>query len=189
MKSKAFTLIELLVVIAIIGLLASIVLVGLKGARGRARDAKRISEIRQIRTALELYYAKYGRYPTDNEWSGDCSGGGNEACNGYIGDMDSDGTVDIDDALAEVIEGVPPADPLWDGNWDYAYYYDHRHCCNPLPENCQVTIHVQTMESLDAGPGTSCNDEDSEYCDNPCDCGGEGQGHVAHYLIPIAPCD
>lgn len=63
-KLKAgFTLIELLVVIAIIGILASIVLVSLNGARQSARDTKRISDMRSATLALELYFAKNGKYP------------------------------------------------------------------------------------------------------------------------------
>ncbi|GIW68478.1 MAG: hypothetical protein KatS3mg099_426 [Candidatus Parcubacteria bacterium] len=67
---SGFTLIELLVVIAIIGLLSSIVLASVNSARAKARDAKRVADLNQIRTALELYYADYGKYP-DNTDNGD----------------------------------------------------------------------------------------------------------------------
>lgn len=187
MRQGGFTILELLVVIAIIGLLASIVLVNVRNARARARDTRRKSEIHQIEHALKAYYQAYGTYPADNEWGGDCSGSGDEACNGYIGDKDTDGVVDIDDALAEFAPKTP-ADPSFDGT-NYYYYYDHRHCCSPPYEGCMVTIHVQTMESLNVSPDTPCNDDDSEFCDNPCDCGGEGKGDNAHYLIPLDPCD
>lgn len=62
-QSKGFTLIELLVVIAIIGILSSVVLASLNTARAKARDAKRMQDTVQIRTALELYYNDFGRYP------------------------------------------------------------------------------------------------------------------------------
>lgn len=63
-KNKGFTLIELLVVIAIIAVLASIVLVSLNTARQKGRDARRIADLKSIQAALELYYDKYGYYPT-----------------------------------------------------------------------------------------------------------------------------
>lgn len=65
-KQQGFTLIELLVVIAILALLTSIVLVSIRTATSKARDAKRIEEISQIRTAVEIYYSKYGYYPQVN---------------------------------------------------------------------------------------------------------------------------
>lgn len=61
-RSKGFTLIELLVVVAIIGILSSVVLASLNTARAKARDARRKSDLTQIRTAMEMYYDKYGTY-------------------------------------------------------------------------------------------------------------------------------
>lgn len=69
-RARGFTLIELLVVIAIISLLSSIVLASLSSARAQARDARRVADLNQLRTALELYYADYDKYP-DNTDNGD----------------------------------------------------------------------------------------------------------------------
>lgn len=76
-KRKGFTLIEVLIVIAIIGILSSVVLVGLGQFRGRGRDARRISDLRQVQNALELYFSKFGAYPSASDWaqlSSDLSG-------------------------------------------------------------------------------------------------------------------
>ncbi len=61
---KAFTLIELLVVISILSLLSSVVFASINGARAKSRDARRLSDMQQISKALELYYDKYGGYPS-----------------------------------------------------------------------------------------------------------------------------
>lgn len=61
---KGFTLIELLIVVTIIGVLASLFMANFIGVRQRARDAQRKSDLRQIQSALELYRADQGIYPT-----------------------------------------------------------------------------------------------------------------------------
>ncbi len=63
-SKKGFTLVEILIVVSIIGLLASIVLVGLGSFRSRGRDARRIADLGQTQNALELYYSKFGSYPS-----------------------------------------------------------------------------------------------------------------------------
>ncbi len=63
-KSSGFTLIELLIVIAIIGVLATILLVNFMGVRQRTRDAQRKADLRQIQSAIELYKADQGDYPS-----------------------------------------------------------------------------------------------------------------------------
>jgi len=77
-KTKGFTLIELLVVISIIGILSSIVLASLNTARAKTRDARRLSDMHQMEIALELYYDKFGVYPSsDNAGTGQWDTPGN----------------------------------------------------------------------------------------------------------------
>ena len=63
-KKIGFTLIELLVVIVIIGVLASLAMIALSSVRGKARDAKRVTDVRAIVSALDLYFANEGTYPS-----------------------------------------------------------------------------------------------------------------------------
>lgn len=63
-NNKGFTLIELLIVIAIIAILTALLLANFIGVRQRARDAQRKSDLKQMQTALELYRADNGTYPT-----------------------------------------------------------------------------------------------------------------------------
>ena len=65
-NKSGFTLVELLVVITIIGILATIGLDAFQSSQMRARDAERKSDLRQMSSALELFYADYGRYPNDS---------------------------------------------------------------------------------------------------------------------------
>ncbi len=68
-QHRGFTLIEILIVVAIIAILASVVLVGLGPTQQQGRDARRISDLREVQNALELYYNKYGTYPSDTSWA------------------------------------------------------------------------------------------------------------------------
>ena len=85
-SERGFTLLELLVVIAIIGILASLLVVNFINVRERSRDAQRKSNLRQIQSALELYRADEGEYPSATPPSPgikNCSGGtafGNSNC-------------------------------------------------------------------------------------------------------------
>lgn len=65
-----FTLIELLVVISIIGILASLLLVSYQGTKKTARDGKRKADLEQIRSALEMYRADRGSYPSSRSLAG-----------------------------------------------------------------------------------------------------------------------
>ncbi|MEK7150983.1 MAG: type II secretion system protein [Patescibacteria group bacterium] len=80
-KTKGFTLIELLVVIAIIGVLVSIILANIRNVRAKARDVKRLANVKQIQTALALYYADFGQYPSGQ--SDGVNGQGPPNCGGW----------------------------------------------------------------------------------------------------------
>ena len=69
-SNSGFTLIEILIVVAIIAILASVVLVGLGPTQQSGRDARRISDLHEVQTGLELYYSKYGAYPTSSSVNG-----------------------------------------------------------------------------------------------------------------------
>lgn len=60
---RAFTLVELLVVMAIISILATVIIGGFRSSQMRGRDSGRKSDLKQIATALELFFADYGKYP------------------------------------------------------------------------------------------------------------------------------
>jgi general secretion pathway protein G len=62
-----FTLIELLVVIVILGILAAVIVPRVVGRGEDARRAKAVSDIEAIGTALDLYAADNGRYPTTEQ--------------------------------------------------------------------------------------------------------------------------
>ena len=73
---RGFTLIELLVVVAIIGVLSTVVMSSVNQARRKARDARRYQDLQSLRTALEMYYDDYGRYPsTAGSWQTVCTTG------------------------------------------------------------------------------------------------------------------
>lgn len=60
----AFTLIELILVVVIIGILAGIVVTSMSGRSEQARVAAAQQQITNFETALELYEADNGAYPT-----------------------------------------------------------------------------------------------------------------------------
>lgn len=80
-QSSGFTLIELLVVMVIIGVLAGVLLPNMLGMRQRARDSQVKSEMAQLKTALQLYYSDFQKYPvaSGGQMMG-CGSGGTGSC-------------------------------------------------------------------------------------------------------------
>jgi prepilin-type N-terminal cleavage/methylation domain-containing protein len=114
-KSNGFTLIELLVVIAIIGLLASIVLMALNTARAKARDARRLSDMKQIVLALNMYYDKYGYWPSRTADS---------CCDGWDqGPCGTDNTFIQPLVDADIMSKVPVDPKGGSGGGCYGYNY------------------------------------------------------------------
>jgi general secretion pathway protein G len=65
--SNGFTLVELIIVMAIIGILAGVVLVNVGSQRDKATRARAIADIKEMDTALEIYHADNGFYPTTQQ--------------------------------------------------------------------------------------------------------------------------
>lgn len=63
-SQEGFTLIELLIVMTIIAVLSALSFFAISGAREAARDARRKADLEQIASALEMYKADCGYYPT-----------------------------------------------------------------------------------------------------------------------------
>lgn len=69
MKRQGFTLIEVLVSATIIAVLVAIGVVSFQSVNKRSRNTKRRADVEQIRSALEMYRADNGYYPSDGSGS------------------------------------------------------------------------------------------------------------------------
>jgi general secretion pathway protein G len=67
-QENGFTLIEILVAVMIFIMITAIAVVSYQSANQRARDGRRQADLQQVRTALEIYRADIGTYPSVN-WS------------------------------------------------------------------------------------------------------------------------
>jgi type II secretion system protein G len=141
---KGFTLIELLVVVAIIGVLSALLMSNFVGIRQRARDGQRKSDLRQIQSALELYRADNGAYPTDPA----IITGGSIVCN-----------VALASAGVTYMKSIP-CDPLGTTASPLFYQYDgttSNYCIRACLEN---TNDSQKDTTNDTGTGSNvsgCN--------------------------------
>jgi len=145
LHTPGFTLIELLVVIAIIALLSSVVLASLNTARAKARDAQRESAIEQMRTALGMYYADHGAYP---------SSGGASAPNGSWSTSNDSSWATLQTKLTPYISSLPH-DPTesssgWAGTSGDTYAYSYWGGCST-----QWYMIVWQPEGIVSSPGTT----------------------------------
>lgn len=64
-KNRGMTLIEIMVVIVIMGIMAALIVPNVMGTTDDARKAAAMSDIKNIMTALNLYYLREARFPTE----------------------------------------------------------------------------------------------------------------------------
>lgn len=63
-REQGFTLIELLILAVVVGILATLVAMTYSGVQVKNRNANRQANIDTIQSQLEVYYAKYSKYPS-----------------------------------------------------------------------------------------------------------------------------
>lgn len=73
-KRKGFMLIELLMVVAIVGILAAVAVPNFIGLTDEAKTARIQADLSTIGSAVEVYYAKHGNYPSKIEDMVDSTG-------------------------------------------------------------------------------------------------------------------
>ena len=163
-NNKSFTLIELLVVISIIAILSTIVLININKARAKARDARRLSDIKAILLALELYYDKYERYPSNyGEYEAACGNWDTSTV-----DNDGDGKPFLEPLQDEGFLSVVPTDPVGTGTcagltYRYFRYSAGSNGCDPA-RGAYFVLGVNLMEGCcgyySTSPGFSCPGRD-----------------------------
>jgi general secretion pathway protein G len=65
--AQGFTLVELVIVMAIIGILAGFVLANVMPQRDKAARTRALADIKEMETALNIYYADNGFYPSTQQ--------------------------------------------------------------------------------------------------------------------------
>lgn len=66
-EEKGFTLIELMVVVVIIGVLAAIAFPTINNQIDKAKGKRALAELKTMKTALDVYKAENGAYPTTGQ--------------------------------------------------------------------------------------------------------------------------
>ena len=96
MKRRGFTLIEVLVSATIISVLVAIGVVSFQSVNKRSRNTKRKADIEQVRSALEMYRADMGYYPSSGSgtWT-DVSSLSTDLVTTYIAVIPSDPTLTV----------------------------------------------------------------------------------------------
>lgn len=131
MKDKnrsGFSLVELLITVSIIAILIAIGVASYATINRQSRDTKRKSDIEQIRSALEMYRADVGSYPT--------AGAGSWV----VTSSSTDPTAGLTPALVSTYLAVVPLDPKSAQSYMYmatnasgGYYYGY--CLSALLES------------------------------------------------------
>jgi len=142
-------------VITIIALLASLILVGMGSARAKARDSRRIADLHNVQNALELYFAKNGKYPTGiTDW------------NSLVTTLTGAGI-----GVSQV-----PKDPLNNTTYYYRYGVDTNgtdYVLGAQLEQCDIALNSDidgTLYTIDcADNNTTCANTDTSkvYCIRP----------------------
>lgn len=77
-SNQSFTLVELVMVMVIVGLLAAIIIPNFTGQKDQAAIATTKANLENLRTAIALYYAQEGTYPSTTLaelWDGNAPSG------------------------------------------------------------------------------------------------------------------
>ncbi len=163
LKSEGgFTLIEIIVAVAIVGFLASIIFASTKEARIRSRDARRREDLIQIRTALNIYYDRFGNWietASGCGWNGDGAGWFNVGTGSYPKAMSK--------CLSDA--GIIPSeikDPTGGttSNPTAGYSYMKYHCGSGNQKQVYVFAKLESLpQSATATDGTCCSTCDTSY--------------------------
>lgn len=149
---SGFTLIELLVVIAIIGLLSSVVLASLNTARIKGRDARRREDIQAIRTALTMYYADRGQYPSESCYD-TSKGDNNGTCSMPTGSDWNHASGIYTGLVGGGYLSAMPIDPVNSSS----YYYEYEPNGGPTQGTCtSTTICEYTLAARLENGGRYC---------------------------------
>jgi general secretion pathway protein G len=129
-----FTLLEILVVSTIIAVLLAAGLASYRPATQKSRDSKRKADLEQIRSALEMYRADLGEYPTTGSVN-------TTSCSGTI--------VNGGNTYMDPV----PCDPKNTGNYVYVY-----------SRTATTTYTLQATLEVDSSTGTCTPTAPRTYC-------------------------